>query len=147
MLKANNGKMSKTAKEVGIPLSSLYRIKDSAELVKVGESSQLRRENAEQQQLDIWRNVFLLALEHLDVSKLSKASAQQLVTIMAIATDKGLLLSGQPTSRTETRVDVSSARDKLTRMLKAQAIDVTPLEEPTADENLNRAPPPGDKVE
>ena len=48
-----------------------------------------------------WLGKGHLALDHITEDKLGKASAAALATVAGIATDKYLILSGQPTSRVE----------------------------------------------
>lgn len=96
VLDANGGSLRKTAREIGIPPTTLKEWKDGrvnphvAELrtVKKGELAE-RFDDATDMMLDVLHE------------KLKDATLQQVVTSIGILQDKSQLLKGRPTDRTE----------------------------------------------
>lgn len=93
VLDSNNGNLTRTAREVGIAVSTLQRwIKDRSE-----DLSDLRNQKRESLS-ELWEQVARAYIARaLQDAVVDDTAAQSAVTVAAIATDKKQLLSGQPT--------------------------------------------------
>ena len=120
MVAANEGNVLKTARETGIRHS----------LIQYWQANQDRYANLRhQKQLDLasrYERLTHICLDNWE-SKIDNASLAQLATASAIATDKMLLLRGQPTSITE-HVERPELVSILREALESQldVIDVEP---------------------
>lgn len=99
-LKANGGNVRKTARELGLPWSTLRSWRDNDRAV----SCTQKKEQAEQALADLYESLAREACGLLP-SAMKRAEAKELGTIVGILTDKMQLLRGQPNSITK---DVST---------------------------------------
>lgn len=99
-LKANGGKLRKTARETGIPVATLSGWRDAD---RSGVRTE-KKEAAEQALADLYESLAREACGLLP-SAMKRAEAKELGTIVGILTDKMQLLRGQPNSITK---DVST---------------------------------------
>ncbi|MCC6483335.1 MAG: hypothetical protein IT209_00685 [Armatimonadetes bacterium] len=94
-LKANGGKLRKTARDTGIPFSTIQKWRD--ECTKSGSQ---KKNDAEIALADLYERLARQVCELLP-SAMASADARELGTLLGILTDKMQLLRGEPNNITQ----------------------------------------------
>lgn len=127
-LKANGGNVAKTAKDAGVPRTTLENWKQGIGINDdVTNISHVKKEELR----DLHKLIAVKALGLLG-KKLAECSGAQLSTIAAISTEKMLLLEGEATSITKDATDRKAEYESLVTRIMARAKDRG--ESPTRDE-------------
>ena len=98
-LDANGGNLTRTSREIGVPLSTIRNWRDG--MGTNGDVAELRSQKRGELADELTEIAWLLAGDLQDESKRRRASLVQTATSMAIVIDKTQLLRGLPTSITE----------------------------------------------
>lgn len=142
-LAANSGNAKKTAKQLGIPRSTLRNWAGRSNAHGMTPSPNMRP--AQRTQLaEKWRKVAekgtaiaLEALDGVDPGALAMRDVKDLLVASAVATEKHLLLTGGATSRTETLsislVGTADLKDVARRAIEARSVPVLDAELVQAD--------------
>lgn len=92
VLDSNDGNITRTARETGIPASTIKRWTEDR-----GDLADLRDQKRESLS-ELWENIARAYIARaLDAAAVNETAAQSAVTVAAIATDKLQLLQGKPT--------------------------------------------------
>jgi transposase-like protein len=98
-LAANGGNVNKTARQLGIPLRTLWNWATGACHPEAAEIGQRKKGPL----ADVFEGIVWQLLGSITPEKMAAATLQQLATAAGIAVDKMQLLRGKPTGVTETR--------------------------------------------